>query len=93
MVFYMAYWPKNLPRSFLCSSVNSFRKLNILQIHSLFELKSGMTIVPKHAASLNRFRAFLEPNAAKAYILSAARGRFPLGRGAWSLNWLDALGR
>jgi hypothetical protein len=59
----------------------------------LFELKSGMTIVPKHAASLNRFRAFLEPNAAKAYILSAARGRFPLGRGAWSVNWLDALGR
>ena len=59
----------------------------------LFELKSGMTIVPKHVASLNRFRAFLEPNAAKAYILSAARGRFPLGRGAWSINWLDALGR
>jgi predicted AAA+ superfamily ATPase len=58
----------------------------------LFELKSGMTIVPKHAASLVRLRADLGPIAANAYILSAARGRFPLGRGITNLNWLDALG-
>ena len=58
----------------------------------LFELKSGMTIVPKHAASLVRLRTDLGLRAANAYVLSAASGNFQLGHGITNLNWLDALG-
>jgi len=59
----------------------------------LFEIKSGMTIVPKHASALHRIRGELGATTTRAYILSAARDNFPVAHGISNLNWLDALGR
>jgi predicted AAA+ superfamily ATPase len=58
---------------------------------TLFEMKGTMTVLPKHAASLLRLRNDLPGTIGNAFVISMARDRFPVGRGAMNLNWRDAL--
>lgn len=58
---------------------------------ALFEMKGTMTVLPKHAAALLRLRNDLPGTIGSAFVISMARDRFPVGRGATNLNWRDAL--
>lgn len=59
----------------------------------LFEIKSAMTITPRHAAPLVRFLGALGPAAAGAAVISAAEESFALQAGVRNRPWLDVLGR
>ncbi|MBI2837189.1 MAG: DUF4143 domain-containing protein [Acidobacteria bacterium] len=65
--------------------------LEIGQKLILIEIKSAMTVYSKHAASLVRLKEDLGDRVKAAYLLSAARGSFPISKGISNLNWLDAL--
>lgn len=58
---------------------------------TLFEMKGTMTVLPKHATSLLRLRNDLPGTIGNAFVISMARDRFPVGRGAMNLDWRDAL--
>lgn len=60
------------------------------QLH-LFEIKSAMTIVPKHAASLRRLTDTLGSSVGTAGIISASSETFPLSRTITNYGWRHAL--
>lgn len=62
------------------------------QLH-LFEIKSAMTIVPKHAASLRRLVDTLGSSVRTAGIISASSETFPLSRTIMNYGWRHALVR
>ncbi|MBI4227189.1 MAG: ATP-binding protein [Candidatus Omnitrophica bacterium] len=62
------------------------------QLH-LFEIKSAMTIVPKHAASLRRLTDTLGSSVGTAGIISASSETFPLSRTITNYGWRQALVR
>lgn len=66
--------------------------LEIGQRLHLFEIKSGMTIVPKHAAALARLlRDGLALPVKTAAVISRAPESFPLARGVRNVPWAAAL--
>ena len=58
----------------------------------LFEIKSTMTVWPKHASSLGRLRNNLKLSVQTAAVISRAQGSFPLKEGIFHYNWRDILG-
>lgn len=62
------------------------------QLH-LFEIKSAMTVVPKHAASLRRLVDTLGSSVHTAGIISASSETFPLSRTIMNYGWRHALVR
>ena len=58
----------------------------------MFEVKSAMTVWPKHADSLARIMNDLGTSVRTAGIISRARGGFPLKSGICHYNWKDFLG-
>ena len=58
----------------------------------MFEVKSAMTVWPKHADSLARIMNDLGTSVRTAGIISRARGGFPLKNGIRHYNWKDFLG-
>jgi len=58
----------------------------------LFEIKSTMTVWPRHADSLRRIKTHLKSSVETAGIVSRARGSFPLEKGIYHHNWKDILG-
>jgi hypothetical protein len=57
----------------------------------LFEVKSAMTILPKHASSLLRVSNDLPSAVATATIISAAPDNFGLIKNVNNYNWKDIL--
>lgn len=66
--------------------------LEIGQKISLFEIKSAMTVWPKHADSLGRLISGLKSPIDTAGVISRAAGRFALKQGIDHYNWKDILG-
>lgn len=58
---------------------------------SLCEIKSGMTITPKHAVSLKKLRHDLGPIVDKTFVISGSQDSFALERGIMNYNWQDIL--
>jgi predicted AAA+ superfamily ATPase len=58
----------------------------------LFEIKSAMTILPKHASSLTRVTSDLGSSMKKAAIISMSGNNFALKNGVCNYNWKNALG-
>jgi uncharacterized protein len=58
----------------------------------LLEIKSAMTIFPKHAASLSRISADLKPFVKTSAIISMAAGNFPVTKNICSYNYKNILG-
>ena len=57
----------------------------------LFELKSAMTITPKHAVSLKRMVDELGADIKTAAIISRSLDNFFIGRGIANYNWKNIL--
>ncbi len=66
--------------------------LDLGQKLHLFEIKSTMTVWPKHADSLRRIKNELKSSIQTAGIISRAPGCFPLKKGIDHFNWKDILG-
>jgi len=66
--------------------IESGQKLHML------EIKSSMTIWPKHASSLSRIQNDLKSISGNSAIVSLARGNFPVKNGIYSYNWKNILG-
>jgi predicted AAA+ superfamily ATPase len=66
--------------------------LELGQKLNLFEIKSAMTILPKHASSLLRVLTDLPSAVATATIISAASNNFKLMKKVHNYNWKDILG-
>jgi len=66
--------------------------LELGQKLSLFEIKSTMTILPKHADSLARLIGGLKSPVQTAGVISQAAGGFPLKKDIYHYNWKDILG-
>jgi hypothetical protein len=66
--------------------------LELGQKLSLFEIKSTMTVWPKHADSLGRLISGLKSPVQTAGVISRAAGGFPLKKGIYHYNWKDILG-
>lgn len=58
----------------------------------LFEVKSAMTIFPRHAASLMRITGDLKPSVKTSAIISASTENFQVKDGISNYNWKHALG-
>lgn len=58
----------------------------------LFEIKSAMTILPKHAASLLRIASDLRSPIKTSAIISASPDSFQLKNGIYNYNWMHILG-
>jgi hypothetical protein len=58
----------------------------------LFEIKSTMTVWPKHADPLRRIKLDLKSSIKTAGIISRASGCFPMKEGIYHYNWKDTLG-
>jgi predicted AAA+ superfamily ATPase len=58
----------------------------------LFEIKSAMTILPKHASSLVRVTSDLGSTIKTAAIISMSGDNFALKNGICNYNWKNALG-
>lgn len=65
--------------------------LEIGQKLYLFEIKSTMTIVPKHAFSLAKILEEWKKTAEAAFVVSRSAADFKLTRGVDNLNWKNAL--
>jgi predicted AAA+ superfamily ATPase len=57
----------------------------------LFEIKSAMTIWPKHASSLLRMKNMLTNSVAAGAIISMASQNFQLSNGIHNYNWKNIL--
>lgn len=57
----------------------------------LFEIKSAMTILPKHGSGLARLASEFGSNVEAGYVLSRSPKKFSLPRGILNLNWASAL--
>ncbi len=57
----------------------------------LFEIKSSMTITPKHTAPLKRAISALAPPAETAAVISRAKGNFPISGKIINYNWKNVL--
>ena len=66
--------------------------LELGQKLSLFEIKSTMTVWPKHADSLGRLINGLKSPVQTAGVISRAAGGFSLKKGIYHHNWKDILG-
>lgn len=66
--------------------------LEIAQKLHLFEIKSAMTILPKHASSLIRAINDLSVPIKNTAIISRSAGNFELSRGINNFNWKNVLG-
>ena len=58
----------------------------------LFEIKSAMTIWPKHAASLLRVSRDLAPRVVSSFLISASPSNFGLKNGVFNYNWKNIVG-
>jgi hypothetical protein len=58
----------------------------------LFEIKSAMTILPKHGASLLRLAGDLKSSIRTSAIISASPDSFQLKNGICNYNWKNVLG-
>ncbi len=58
----------------------------------LFEIKSAMTILPKHAASLLRIASDLRSPIKTSAIISTSPDSFQLKNGIYNYNWKNILG-
>ena len=58
----------------------------------LFEIKSAMTIFPKHASSLLKITRDLKPFIKNATIISSSLDNFPLRGDIYNYNWKNILG-
>lgn len=65
--------------------------LEIGQKLYLFEIKSGMTILPKHAASLLRVEGDLESLVKASAMISASTGNFKVLNDIYNYNWKNLL--
>lgn len=65
--------------------------LEVNQKLYLFEIKSGVTIFPKHAESLIRIKRELGSIVKEAALISRADQNFVLGKGIMNYNWADIL--
>jgi len=59
----------------------------------LFEVKSAMTVFPKHAEPLSRFARSLGSEMQGAFLISNSGESFPMGNGVINLDWRAALRR
>jgi uncharacterized protein len=59
----------------------------------LFEIKSGMTILPKHASSLLRIGGDLKSLVKTSAIISASTSNFQVQNAIYNYNWKNLLGR
>jgi len=66
--------------------------LELGQKLSLFEVKSTMTVWPKHADSLGRLMSGLKSPAQTAGVISRAASSFSLKKDIYHFNWKDILG-
>ena len=57
----------------------------------LFEIKSAMTLWPKHASSLLRMQNQLKNSIAAGAIISMAARNFPLAHGIYNYGWKKIL--
>ncbi len=57
----------------------------------LFEIKSAMTIWPKHASSLLRMQNQLKNSVAAGAVISMAARDFPLAHGIYNYSWEKTL--
>jgi len=58
----------------------------------MFEIKSAMTIFPKHAASLQRMSHDAKLPVNSAAVISASPDNFPVKNGIYNYNWKNLLG-
>jgi hypothetical protein len=59
----------------------------------LFEIKSGMTILPRHASSLLRIEGDLKSLVKTSAIISASTSNFQVQNAIYNYNWKNLLGR
>jgi len=59
----------------------------------LFEIKSAMTILPKHASSLSRIASELKSVVRTSAVISTSSDNFHLTRGIDNYSWKNILGR
>ena len=57
----------------------------------LFEIKSAMTVVPKHAAGLTRAIREISPKPASASIISQTKNNYSLSKNIVNYNWENLL--
>jgi hypothetical protein len=67
--------------------------LEIGQKLYLFEIKSGMTILPKHASSLLRIGGDLRPLVKTSAMISASTNNFQVQNTIYNYNWKNLLGQ
>lgn len=58
----------------------------------LFEIKSSMTIFPRHASSLIRIAGDLKSLIKTSAIISASIGNFQVNKGIYNYNWKNIIG-
>jgi len=58
----------------------------------LFEIKSAMTILPKHASSLSRIASELKSEVGTSAVISTSSDNFHLTRGIENYSWKNILG-
>lgn len=58
----------------------------------LFEVKTVMTILPKHASALSRIAKDLRGLVRRAVLISRANGNFKISQEIYHSNWKDILG-
>jgi len=66
--------------------------IELAQKLHLFEIKSAMTIWPKHAASHERVLNDPKASVRTAGVISRAKGSFPLKKGIVHYPWKEILG-
>lgn len=66
--------------------------LELSQKLHLFEIKSAMTIFPKHAASLLKITRDLKPSVRNATIISTSPDNFMVKENIYNYNWKNILG-
>lgn len=62
------------------------------QAMHLFEIKSGMTILPKHASPLLRIANDLKSSVKTSAVISISPDNFQLKKGIYNYNWKNILG-
>ena len=57
----------------------------------LFEIKSAMTILPKHASSLLRVAGDLPSAVKNSAIISTSSANFPVAKNVYNYHWKNIL--
>jgi hypothetical protein len=65
--------------------------LEVGQRLHLFEMKTAMTITPRHASSLLKMSKELKSRVETGAVISRAKGKFRLTGKIMSYNWEDVL--